>query len=478
MGKRSLPVIIVMLLVGLLAAPLNAANVKPGAKCAKAGVSAISGGKKFTCIKSGTRLVWNKGVTVKSAAKPRPLATPTPSTSAAPAPVVTASPAPVVTASPAPVVTPTIATSNLSEYRAPSECKLVNESNGLDVHQGHSPSRWNLVDIEKTVRILIFSVDFPDLVSSSQDAPGFSGLTNDFEAFYKSQSNNAMKFSWTIAPKFTRMTKTIQSYGVGGRGSGNFNGLYDDMHDLAMKSYNRDDFDFFIGSAPVSTLREQIAVSPAFGASNKSRWPGTFLGGDYWSNGSSWTIPAHEFGLSGLGLADLYNYDAAMLGEAGFAQQFKYMGVYDLMNWAGGAGLELTSWNRWIGGLITDRQMLCLPDATTVSLLKPIQLLNDEVKGLVIPISKSSAIVIENRAARGFDEKLPAGARGVIAYFVNTAIASGSGPMEIIRKTSSTDVWFADNALKVGDVLTHKGYSIKVLGAAGDDMYVEVKKVG
>lgn len=470
MKKRSLPVIILVLLVGLLAAPLNAANVKQGAKCAKAGMSAISGGKKFTCIKSGTRLVWNKGVTVKSAAKPRPVATPTPSASAAPAPVATATPAPVVT--------PTIATSSLSEYRAPSECKLVNESNSQDVHQGHSPRRWNLVDTKKIVRILIFPLDFPDLVSSSQDAPGFSRLTNDFEAFYKSQSNNSLKFSWTIAPKFIRMTKTIQSYGVGGRGAGNFNVLYDDMHDLAMKSYNRDDFDFFIGSPPTSTLREQIAVSPAFGTSDKSRWPGTFLGGDYWSNGSSWTIPAHEFGHSGLGLADLYNYDAAMLGEAGFAQQFKYVGVYDLMNWAGGAGLELTSWNRWIGGLISDRQMLCLPDATTVSLLKPIQLLNDEVKGLVIPISKSSAIVIENRAARGFDEKLPAGARGVIAYFVNTAIASGSGPMQMIRKTSSTDVWFTDNALKVGENLTHKGYSIKVLGSANDDMYVEVKKVG
>jgi hypothetical protein len=50
--------------------------------------------------------------------------------------------------------------------------------------------------------------------------------------------------------------------------------------------------------------------------------------------------------------------------------------------------------------------------------------------------------------------------------------------MQIIRKPTSTYVWFTDNALKVGDTLTHKGYSIKVLGAAGTDMYVEVKKAG
>jgi len=458
MKKRTLHLIVLVLLFGLLAAPLNAAGAKAGAKCTKAGATTISGGKKFTCIKSGKKLVWNKGVTVKAAAKPKPVATPNSTPSAVP--------------------TPTIKTSNLSEYRNPSECKLVNESGNQDSNQSHAPRAWNLVDTKKTVRVLLFTVDFPDLISNSEDAPNFKLLISDFEAYYKSQSNNSMNFSWTIAPKVTRMLKSVESYGMGSRGSGNPWNLYNDMHDLALKSHKREDFDFFIGSAPTSTLREQIAVSPAFGSADKSRWPGTFLGGDYWSNGSSWTIPAHEFGHSGLGLADLYNYDAAMLGQAGFAQQFKYMGVYDLMNWAGGAGLELTSWNRWIGGLITDKQMLCLPDATTVTLLKPIQNVSDEVKGMVIPISKTSAIVIENRAALGFDKGLSEGSQGVIAYFVDTTIASGYGPMEIIRKPTSTDVWFTDNALKVGDTLTHKGYTIKVLGSSNKDMYVEVKKAG
>jgi hypothetical protein len=50
--------------------------------------------------------------------------------------------------------------------------------------------------------------------------------------------------------------------------------------------------------------------------------------------------------------------------------------------------------------------------------------------------------------------------------------------MQVIRKPTSTDVWFTDNALKVGDVLTHKGYSIKVLGSTNNEMYIEVKKVG
>ena len=466
--RFTLAIVAFVLLLSSVTAPTHAA-VKPGTKCTKQGQTSTTGGIKYTCIKSGKKLVWNKGVVVK---KPTPQ--PTPTAVGDPEGAIGGTPTPTPSATP----TPTIKTSGLAEYRSAAECKLLNANQNQDVNQSHSPRTWYLVDTKKTIRILLFTVDFPDLVSNSQEAPDFKGLIGDFEAFYKSQSNNSMNFSWTIAPKVTRMAKSVESYGVGARAAGSVWSLYNDMQDLALKTYKREDFDFFIGSAPSSTLREQIASSPAFGTREKNRLPGTYLGGDYWSNGASWTIPTHEFGHSALGLADLYSFDASMLGSAGFAQQFKYMGVYDLMNWAGGAGLELTAWNRWIGGLIGDSQILCLPDSTTVTLLKPLQLLNNEVKGMVIPISKSSAIVIENRAALGFDKGLSQGSRGVIAYFVDTSIESGFGPMQVIRKPSSTDVWFTDNALKVGEELNHKGYSIKVLGSLGNDMYVEVKKVG
>lgn len=41
------------------------AAVKSGAKCTTKGETKISGSKAFTCIKSGKKLVWNKGVTEK-----------------------------------------------------------------------------------------------------------------------------------------------------------------------------------------------------------------------------------------------------------------------------------------------------------------------------------------------------------------------------------------------------------------------------
>ncbi len=101
--KRSFHVIALILLLGLLAAPLNAAGTKAGTKCPKAGVTTISGGKKFTCAKSGNRLVWSKGVVVKAAAKP----TPSPSEKPIAPPTVTPTEAPAPWVAPTPIAVPT-----------------------------------------------------------------------------------------------------------------------------------------------------------------------------------------------------------------------------------------------------------------------------------------------------------------------------------------------------------------------------------
>jgi len=57
--------VVLLLAVSLLGVAPAFAVVKAGEKCAKAGATATSAGKKFTCIKNGGALVWNKGVTIK-----------------------------------------------------------------------------------------------------------------------------------------------------------------------------------------------------------------------------------------------------------------------------------------------------------------------------------------------------------------------------------------------------------------------------
>ena len=87
--------------LALVVAPSASAAVKEGAACKKAGQSSTVSGRKFTCVKKGSKLVWNKGVVVKSA----PTASATAAASAAPmasaTPMATKSAEPSKSAAPA-----------------------------------------------------------------------------------------------------------------------------------------------------------------------------------------------------------------------------------------------------------------------------------------------------------------------------------------------------------------------------------------
>jgi hypothetical protein len=79
-----------------LATPVNAAAPKAGATCTKKNATATSAGKLYTCILSGKKLVWNKGV-----ALPKPKPSPS-------KPTAIADPAGAVGSTPSPTPTPTI----------------------------------------------------------------------------------------------------------------------------------------------------------------------------------------------------------------------------------------------------------------------------------------------------------------------------------------------------------------------------------
>jgi hypothetical protein len=64
----------VLTLIATLLVPMqaNAATAKAGSKCTKLKATQIVGAKKFTCIKSGSKLVWDKGVAIPKASTPKP----------------------------------------------------------------------------------------------------------------------------------------------------------------------------------------------------------------------------------------------------------------------------------------------------------------------------------------------------------------------------------------------------------------------
>jgi len=73
MEKRVLSSLVVLALCVAPFPQASAATAKAGTACTKLKVTSIVNGKKFTCIKSGKKLVWDKGVVVKVVtSKPSP----------------------------------------------------------------------------------------------------------------------------------------------------------------------------------------------------------------------------------------------------------------------------------------------------------------------------------------------------------------------------------------------------------------------
>jgi len=85
MLKKQITIVTLFFLLLTFPVTPSQAAVKAGANCSKAGLKSVASGKTFTCIKSGKKFVWNKGVAVTKptvvstpSASPTPTPTPTP----------------------------------------------------------------------------------------------------------------------------------------------------------------------------------------------------------------------------------------------------------------------------------------------------------------------------------------------------------------------------------------------------------------
>ena len=131
----------------------SAPTPKAGAICAKQGLTQNYSGKKYTCVKSGKKLVWDKGVVIKKAAPPPtpsssiPTPTPTPQVTPTPELSPSASPTPIASSSPASTPSP-----------IPSPSPTKDEFNGLlcskefEILRNASGEYWCLKDSNGILR--------------------------------------------------------------------------------------------------------------------------------------------------------------------------------------------------------------------------------------------------------------------------------------------------------------------------------------
>jgi len=100
---KSLLIVFALTLIPVSA--LSAQMITPGSACKVYQQRISYSNKSYVCIKSGKRLVWNKGVAVAS---PKPSVTPTPIPTATPSPTPSPTPTPIPSPTPTPTPSPMI----------------------------------------------------------------------------------------------------------------------------------------------------------------------------------------------------------------------------------------------------------------------------------------------------------------------------------------------------------------------------------
>ena len=123
--KKTFTAFALALVLSIVVAPESSAAVKVGASCKKAGLTSITGGFKYTCLKKSGKLVWVKGVAVKPSAKPTVTPTAKPAVSAAPTASASATAKPSVTPTAAATVAASYTMAQVSANKSAAKCWSV-----------------------------------------------------------------------------------------------------------------------------------------------------------------------------------------------------------------------------------------------------------------------------------------------------------------------------------------------------------------
>jgi hypothetical protein len=410
--------------------PASAA-VKAGSVCKKAGITSVASSKTYTCIKSGKKLVWRissqKTITSK-------------------------------------LSTPIANLSDAALFSNLDKCKIIDGDSQTTNMTAGFPIPDGRIDLVKGAKMQIIGVDFPDKIGGTKSPKELNqNLTSSVEKFWSAQSSIPVKFDWAWSSEWVRMPNSINSYSLGGsffQGKFNPDAYFNFAKEIILKTDSNIDFtgvNFLFIVFPPGIRNEEIGTFLVHTQGTYSTREGNIFnlimaGGDY--NTANTYI--HEFGHA-LGLTDIR--DTLDVGN----QKSDGM-YYDVMN--NYSFPELLVWHRYLLGFLDNSQIHCINSIeASTHWLVPVASASKQVKGVVIPLSTTEAIIVESRRAIGFDTALSSRSDlvGAVVYTLDSKIPYRRTPVKVAQ------------VLKNNDSVNVSGYKITVVesGDFGDVVKVE-----
>jgi len=413
--------------VGLMSSALAANPIKAGDSCTKLNQVTINSAGKFTCVKSGKKLLWNSVATAKTS--------PT-------------------------SVDPT------------APCKLPVADGRGDVAIGGWPRIPQRMKSIGTVISQVIMVDFPDAPATMSTKDAFAKIAGATDTFKEVSYG---KFNYVMQPtaKWYRMSKKSSDYVAGGWTFDKQKSYILEATALADKDVDFSKSDSFIILANPDAVG-MGSQGPAFSPMAND---GITLDGHYIGNGAT---SAHDLNYWGsiwanhelthtLGMVDLYTFNPSQYGNYGFpfTGDFSYMGDSSFQSNSPG----LFAFERWNIGWIDDSQIFCSSDKTISQTITPVETPGG-LKAVIVLINKTKALVVESRRPIGLDKNLAKS--GALVYVVDSSIQSGMGPIKVYPSDVATDPSYKQAPRAVGESVTAEGITVTVTASdpSGDTVKI------
>ena len=421
----------------LFVTPLSvfAATPKTGSTCSKLNLTQITGGFKFTCIKSGKKLVWSKAIPLTPNRKPEATSTITPDSIADPK------------------------LTERSLFATSEKCKLIgafNEPNHLAFQKFSS-----LTPSTGDVRIIVIFVYFNDIEPDLRQISEWKDhQIPRAERDFQLMSYGKLKLKIDFQEKFYKINRDSIYYKL--------NTAHDDPPDPdanagqliidGMRAADSDvDFSKYSMASVVTPISSNILYEGYTGFTPTSFDGKNFGVGLFGSIReyldkpleANWAV--HEIGHS-LGLP--HPYSTLVTRSSGNA-------AWDAMGYPLTFAPDFLGWAKWTLSWLEDNQIDCIDmnqKGTYVSKLSPIGNIGG-TKLIVMRLGTYTAIVIESRRNSILD-KIDLSEEGPLVYLVDIRNTSDQGVVKLLYNDPRTRAGINNARTVIGTLVSSEELTV------------------
>ena len=448
-----------------------------GTACTKLNSTKTVSNIKYTCVKSGKKLVWNKGFAVALKPAPSPSPTPTPNQSSTPTPTPTPSPSPVVNEGDScskmglQLKLPTytlecrkFANNSLSYVRlnynysplinpaSPENstfCRLSDKRSIVPPNTyaiAYPPKPFVNYTATGTFKVVVVGIDFSDLPGVGSPSEIWKDDLKKATEWLKWYTNDKVNFNFVTYPQWFRASKTSENYDSSNHGAkapgdvqaGGMTGqevaedyvhAIENVADLSGVNtiwvYFPENVSKIVGQWTMQTARIQTQkyglITPQIAA----------LGADtYLSKRARWGFFLHEM-LHGFGLQ---GHSPKYLPANGFTR-------IGALSTADGWTNALLPWDAMVWGVDKPEDTFCI-DANKLNSvdlkLVPLEREQDGFRSAMVRINDHQILIVESHRSDKWGVGEGQGFAGVMVSLIDTTISTSWDNNETAKDPATT----------------------------------------